>query len=87
MLPLQQSSNSDVQTEGVMASTWPFCPETQSVLKEGQKHSAQCEVLGKSLHHIGLNWEELREVSLPNLPLDSFQITQASQDSTAWPGS
>jgi len=41
-------------------------------------------VLGKPVHHIGLNWEELSEISLPSLPLESFQMTQASQGSAAW---
>lgn len=59
----------------------------QSLLKEGQKRSAQYEVLGKPVYHIGLNWQELQEISLPSPSLESFQIIQTSQDSAAWLGS
>lgn len=41
-------------------------------------------MFGKPVHHIGLNWEELRGFSLPNPLLDSFQITGASQESSGW---
>lgn len=47
------------RTTGVTARTLSFCQQTQPLLKEGQKHSEQYEVLGKPVHHIGLNREEL----------------------------
>lgn len=78
---------SHMRTKGITTCTLPFCQQTQPLLKEGQKRSEQNEVLGKPVHHIGLNWEELQEISLPSPPLESFQITQASQDSAAWLGS
>lgn len=75
---------SHMRTKGIISCTLPFCQQTQSLLKEGQKRREQNEVLGKPVRHIGLNWEELQEISLPSPPLESFQITQASQDSAAW---